>query len=125
MSERKVLEGCVRKVRCYDVTLDEIITSKKGRILGTTGVSRERVQHPTGLVEKMVRLLNSTKTVVSTKMVVCCRLYVAVGFIDLGKNKQKSLVSTLTFQTDTARKNLTRLKKGINFWATVKSLMLK
>ena len=31
------------------------------------------VQHPTGLVEKMVRPLNSTKAVVSTKTVVCCR----------------------------------------------------
>ena len=31
------------------------------------------IQHPTGLVEKMVRPLNSTKGVVSTKTVVCCR----------------------------------------------------
>ena len=32
------------------------------------------VQHPTGLMEKMVRPLYSTKTVVSTKMVVYCNL---------------------------------------------------
>ena len=38
-----------------------------------TEIYKFYIQHPTGLVEKMVRPLNSTKAVVSTKTVVCCR----------------------------------------------------